>query len=231
MNSQKYRHELKFLCAERELFLMENKIRHICRPDVHTGESGSYTIKSLYFDTLDDSCLAENLAGTDHRKKYRIRIYNNQTDIIHLECKYSRHGLKAKDMCPITRAQCRALMKGVPAPVETSCPELLGRFLTEKRTELLSPKIVVEYIRSPYVYPAGNVRITFDRRIRSSPQVAGFPEKTPALQSVLPQDMHILEVKYDRLLPGAILELLAAGQDLQKTSFSKYALCRQNHPY
>lgn len=228
MDAGNYRQELKFICTEAALFHMENKIRHICRPDKHADASGSYLVRSLYFDTFDDRCYSENLAGTDRRKKYRIRIYNDQTDEIHLECKYSRHGLKSKEMCPLTKEQYQALMKNRRiSPRE----ELLQRFLAEKSMELLSPKIIVEYVRTPYLFPAGNVRITFDREIRASSRVFDFPGKIAGLQYILPQDVHILEVKYDRMLPGAILELLAAGQDLRRTSFSKYALCRQCCPF
>lgn len=239
-----YRHELKFLCAEEDLFHMENKIRHICRPDPNGGASGLYTVSSLYFDTIDDRCLSENLAGTDNRKKYRIRTYNHQTDEIRLECKYSRRGMKAKDSCRITKAACERLMRGMSPgifPDETSqspgrpreteeSPELLRRFLAERSMELLSPKIIVEYSRTAYLFPAGNVRITFDRAIRSSPRTASFPEKACAMRTLLPPGMQILEVKYDEMLPGAILELLAKGQNLRRISFSKYALCRQSCP-
>ena len=236
MDTRKYRHELKFLCDEKELFHIENKIRHICRLDKHTGDARDYSIKGLYFDTLTDRCYSENMAGTDCRKKYRVRIYNNQTDTIHLECKYSCHGLKAKDICSITSTQCGDLMKGLPlwgslgeedARKDPKGQELLRRFLAERDMEILSPKVIVEYVRTPYVFPVGNVRITFDRTIRSSRETSCFLGRTPALQSILPQGMHILEVKYDQMLPGAILELVSGGHDLQRTSFSKYALCRQ----
>lgn len=236
MDTRKYRHELKFLCDEKELFHIESKIRHICRLDKHTGDARDYSIKSLYFDTLTDRCYSENMAGTDCRKKYRIRIYNNQTETIHLECKYSCHGLKAKDICSITRMQCEKLMKGLPlwgslgetdSREDAGGRELLRRFLAERDMEILSPKVIVEYVRTPYVFPVGNVRVTFDRTIRSSREVSSFLGKTSALQSILPQGTHILEVKYDQMLPGAILELVSGGQDLQRTSFSKYALCRQ----
>lgn len=105
--------------------------------------------------------------------------------------------------------------------------ELLRRFLAERSTELLRPKVIVEYIRTPYIYPAGNVRITFDRQIRSSSDIFRFPEKSIAYRSIMPEDVNILEIKYDNLLPGAILELAAAGGRLDRTSFSKYALCRE----
>ncbi len=237
MHAESYRHELKFLCTENQLCHIERKIRHICRLDRHTGPDGNYRITSLYFDTPDDRCYQENLAGTDQRKKYRIRVYNDDTDTIFLECKSSLRGLKTKENCLITPAQCEYLTeqfpywkKKLPAP---STPQtdpsqnLLERFLTEKKTELFLPKVIVEYVRTPYIFPAGNVRITFDRRIRSSSQVTGFPGKSRPFRCILPQDTHVLEVKYDRLLPGAILELVTGGLDLRRTSFSKYAMCRE----
>ena len=170
-----YRQELKFLCEERQLRVIEDRIRHICRPDAHGGNKGIYTVRSLYFDTYDDKCYQENLAGVDRRKKYRIRAYNEDTDRLRLECKSSCHGRKSKEGCPVDRELCRKLAAGqgrwgvfpegrleqgreVPGAVG-----LLERFLLERRLELLEPRVVVEYDRTPYVYPVGNVRITFDR--------------------------------------------------------------------
>lgn len=225
-----YRHELKFLCREQELYLIENKIRHICKLDANVETSGNYLIKSLYFDTYNDQCYFENQAGVDDRKKYRIRIYNNSTDIIKLECKYSFHNKKKKEMCGISRQQCEILMRGIPGeimPDMFSGQELLRCFLLEKNMNLLLPKVIVEYTRTPYVYAAGNVRITFDRTIRSSFQVAHFLDDNITFRSILPTDIHILEVKYNEILPAAILELLTTGHSLSKTSFSKYSLCRE----
>ena len=227
MDIENYRHELKFLCAERDLFLAENRIRHICRLDASVGNAGTYHIKSLYFDDYEDRCYYETQAGVDNRKKYRIRIYNNNTDLIKLECKYSHHNRKGKDACQITVEQCQHLMRGEAVRHIDEDQELLRRFLAERSIKLLAPKVIVEYIRAPYVYQAGNVRITFDRFIRSSSDILRFMEKELTYRCILPQDVNILEVKYDEVLPTAILELLADGQQLSKTSFSKYALCRE----
>lgn len=232
MSTESYRHELKFLCAEKDLRHMERKVRSLCPPDSHVGSSGSYRIKSLYFDTVDDQCYLENLAGEDHRSKYRIRIYDDHTDQIRLECKSSLHDRKRKETCDLSERQ-YALLTGrltahiPPETDETETPRLLERFLAQQRTKLLRPKVIVEYVRTPYIFPAGNVRITFDRNIRSSPQVTDFLGTCRTFRSILPPDVHILEVKYDRMLPGAIRELLAGGQDLRRTSFSKYAMCRR----
>lgn len=242
-----YRHELKFLCEERQLFLIENRIRHICAPDPHGGKTGSYRVKSLYFDTFDNQCYQEIQEGADSRKKYRIRIYNDDTDVINLECKYSLHDRKAKETCRISRQQCTDLMEKRPGrqpdfmqvPMQDCGKDdfptteygqavpLLQRFLLEKRMELLMPKVIVEYRRTPYVFPGGNVRITFDRAIRSSCQTERFLDGNAIFKSILPENIHILEVKYDEGLPGAVRELVTAGQQLCRTSFSKYGLCRE----
>lgn len=227
MERGSYRKELKFICAERDLVLLENKLCHICKPDTHAGPKGIYAVRSLYFDTFSDSCYLENQAGVDDRKKYRVRIYDESTDVIKLECKYSKHGMKAKEACNITRQQCESLMKGSTVTDVSDTQELLKRFLIERKMNLLMPKVIVEYNRTPYVYPAGNVRITFDRQIHSSPDILRFLEKRITCRTILPEDVHILEIKYDDMLPGAILELVVSGGKLSKTSFSKYALCRE----
>ena len=224
---EQYRHELKFLCGEGELRLLEERIRHICSPDSHVGEDGRYTIRSLYFDTYDDSCFYENEAGVDQRKKYRIRIYNGRTDAIRLECKESLHGMKRKEVCLLSPQQCRQLAERAAVTEILPGQELLQRFLTVRSTRLLTPKVIVEYVRTPYVYAAGNVRITFDRYIRSSSEIGRFLEPHVSGRSVMAQDGHILEVKYDEGLPGTIRELLSSGQELSITSFSKYYLCRK----
>lgn len=225
MSRGEYRHELKFICSEVAMQLIENKVKHICDSDPHAGEDGKYRIKSLYFDTYDDRCYEENKAGTDNRHKYRIRIYNDDTEVIKLEKKSSLRGLKCKEACNITRKQCEQILTG--GAVEDIQPnqEVLGEFLLEKQLLLLSPKVIVEYERTPYIYPIGNVRITFDRYITSS-DCRDFFEKDALGRGIMPQDMHILEVKYDEILPYAILELINSVGNLSRTSFSKYALCR-----
>lgn len=123
--------------------------------------------------------------------------------------------------------QCQQLMDKKPVTGNMPEQDLLRRFLVEQRTQLLQPKVIVEYVRTPYVYMAGNVRITFDRHIRSSKEIGRFLESRISGRSVMAQDSHVLEVKYDEGLPGAIRELLSSGQGLSRTSFSKYCLCRK----
>ena len=227
METLRYRHEWKFICDENSLMLMENKIRHLCRLDPYVGPEGNYEIRSLYFDTYDDCCFQEGMDGTDNRKKYRIRIYDGCPEMIKLECKHSVRGMKAKEICRISKHQCESLIKGKPVSDVKDGQELLKRFLLEQRTELFTPKVMVEYTRTPYLFNIGNVRITFDRNICSGFGTEHFLEPTIERREIFLMGEQLLEVKFDEILPSFIVELLAAGQQMSRTSFSKYVLCRK----
>ena len=68
-----YRHELKFLVPDITLQKLRYRLSAVMDIDEHQQEE-SYNIRSLYFDDCFDKCLNENLAGTDDRYKYRIRL-------------------------------------------------------------------------------------------------------------------------------------------------------------
>ena len=224
--SRTYRHELKFFCGEAELRLLEEKIKQLCMKDPYAGGEGMYRIRSMYFDTYDSRCYRENEAGADVRAKYRIRIYNCSDEVIKLERKGSMRDRKYKDSGSITRRQCEQILQGYPVENILAGQELLREFLAERQMELLRPCVIVEYVRTPYIYPVGNVRITFDRYITSSNSMKFFDENIPG-RGIMPEHMHLLEVKYDEIFPSVILELLNGTCSLNRTSFSKYALCRE----
>ena len=83
---KKYRHELKYLVDERDLILLENRLKTVMKTDRHC-ENGVYEIRSVYFDDYKDSALNQNLMGISPRFKYRIRIYNGEKSYIRLEKK------------------------------------------------------------------------------------------------------------------------------------------------
>ena len=89
----------------------------------------------------------------------------------------------------------------------------------------LRPKVIVEYDRNAYVYPPGNVRITFDRNVRAGWDMNHFLQKREQNYHYL-EEGRIVEVKYDELLPGFIERMLETG-NMQQISFSKYCLCRE----
>ncbi len=223
---QNYRHELKYICSEGDLQIIEAKIKAVCKADKHGDPAGGYNIRSVYFDTFQDAFWRENEAGVDNRKKYRIRIYNGDASLIKLECKETLRGAKRKESCKLSKEQCDRLLQG---DYNLKCMDgqmLLLRFLKEAKANLYMPKIIVDYNRNAYVYPIGNVRITFDRNISSSQEMGHFFEKQIGKRLIMPQGKSILEVKYDEVLPDFIKSLVMCRSNSQHTSFSKYYLCR-----
>lgn len=222
-----FRHEFKYLCSELQLQMLESRLKGIMQTDAHAGADGSYTIRSLYFDDLEDRCYYENENGVDRRSKYRIRIYNGSDQYIHLEKKSKLRGMNQKEGCRITREQCLALMHNqIDMSVFDTYPPLLQEFILQIKTKGMAPKVIVEYDRKPYVYAIGNVRVTLDRNIRSSSDVMSFLEPNLYGRQIMPQGRQLLEVKYDALLPDHIYRTVQM-KDLSRTSFSKYYLCRK----
>ncbi len=224
--STPYRHEIKYRMNAMEAALTQQRAQSILRPDPHVDANGIYQIKSLYFDDYQDSCLEENVAGVDHRSKFRIRIYNDDPSFIHLEKKSKVNGMTRKESCKITREQCEILMEG-RYPAEAYMDKgTESRLLREMQMRLLQPKVIVQYERAPYIYEPGNVRITFDRCLCSSGEIRGFLEPAQVMRPIFPMGESLLEVKWDELLPQILRRHLALDS-LQWTGFSKYALCRQ----
>lgn len=222
----KYRHELKYLCSEAQLALIQARIHHLIDLDAHVGENGIYQIRSLYFDDYDNRCYYENENGTDPREKFRIRIYNGSTEKISLELKKKERGKTLKLSCPLTEEQCRILMRGEPLPDSKEYPPVLQKLLLLMKTALMKPKIIVEYDRVPYVYRLGNVRITLDKNICSSNQLADFLNRDIYKRPIMPAGMHVLEVKFDEYLPDDIYKALQLDS-LRQTAYSKFYLCRK----
>lgn len=104
---------------------------------------------------------------------------------------------------------------------------LVQELYAKMRYQMLCPKVLVSYVREPYIYRAGNVRITFDSNIRTTLCHRDFlEERVIDIDTVAePQDM-ILEVKYDAFLPEIIRRLIQTGT-LRQTAFSKYEACRR----
>lgn len=92
------------------------------------------------------------------------------------------------------------------------------------RTEGLEPKTIVDYIREPFVYDPGNVRVTLDYDIRTG--LIGTDFLTPDCVMVPPGNAPIiLEVKWHEFLPTVIRDVVQVP-GTHTSAFSKYAACR-----
>ena len=50
-----YRHEFKYLISKADAELLKRRLPHFMERDPHAGETGRYTIRSLYFDDFSNT--------------------------------------------------------------------------------------------------------------------------------------------------------------------------------
>lgn len=216
------RNEHKFICSQGQMEILKARLSPVLQADEH--QSGScYRIRSLYFDDEADSAFYDNDAGNDNRRKFRLRAYDRIDEGIRLEIKHKARGGTKKDSCAMPKALVASILRSEPIPWDAGYPPALVELYREIQLDALRPRIIVEYERSAYVCAQGNVRITFDRNIAFSADVQTFMEDSIPLTPVLPVGVHVLEVKYDELIPDYIVQLLETGE-LTRTAFSKFYL-------
>lgn len=228
MSTLPLRHELKYFINEMQYFVLSGILDQTLERDPNGDEYNEYHIRSLYFDTIWNTALYDKIDGDQNRDKYRIRIYNFSDRIIKMECKTKIGTLISKRSQTIPKLLCEQLIAGDPTGLETTRSGLLNDVYREMTVNLLRPAVIVDYVREAYLHPAEEVRITFDKQLRS-----GLRSKdlfNPNLPTVPPFDNNeiILEVKYNRVLPPYIRDLLSTYcPNALQSAISKYTWCRR----
>ena len=219
----RYRHEWKHEISSADLLAIRQRLRAVAESDPH-AQGGRYLIRSLYFDNLDDKALREKIDGVNLREKFRIRYYNGDTSVIHLEKKSRRAGLGTKFSAALSREEAQRIVDGDPDWMMDSGRPLVQELYCKMRWQGLRPKVIVEYTREPFIYRPGNVRVTFDYDIRTGLSCTDF--LNPDCVTIPAGDAPILlEVKWDAFLPNIIRDAVQTpGRHAE--AFSKYAQCR-----
>lgn len=222
-----YRHELKYAIPYADYLAVRGRLRGIMTRDPHVTADGTYLIRSVYFDNEDDKALREKEDGINRREKFRIRWYNDDFSFITLEKKMKIDSLCLKYDAVITEEECRKILGGDLAWMKDHPQETVWELYAKMYYQRLRPRVTVSYVREPYIYAAGNVRVTFDSAIRTSLFHRDFLTKQVEDISATetPQD-RIMEVKYDAFIPEIIQDLIQV-RGLRQQAFSKYGACRR----
>ena len=218
-----YRHEWKHELNTADLLVLRSRLRAVMESDPHAID-GKYQIRSLYFDNMDDKALREKIDGVNRREKFRIRLYNGDASVIHLEKKSRMNGLGAKFSANLTAGEAQKIVDGDLDWMLLSDRSLVQELYCKMRSQGLRPKTIVDYTREPFIYRPGNVRVTLDYDIRTGRDCTDF--LNPDAVTIPAGDAPILlEVKWDAFLPSVIRDI---GQmpGRHAEAFSKYAQCR-----
>ena len=223
MSKIKYRHEWKYEINYADMLTLRMRLSAVMKRDEH-AIGGTYRIRSLYFDTPSDKALREKIDGVNIREKFRMRFYNGDTSYIVLEKKSKINGLCSKESCRISEVEAQKIVDGTVDWMIDSDRPLCQELYTKMLSQGLYPKTIVEYIREPFVFAPGNVRVTIDRNIRTGmfrtdflcPETITFPAGNSPI---------ILEVKWDEYLPDIIRDTVTIPCR-RVGAFSKYEQCR-----
>ena len=218
-----FRHEWKHEISPSDLITIRHRLRAIAKPDIHAVD-GKYAVRSLYFDDPLDTALREKLDGVNRREKFRIRFYNRDPSLIHLEKKSKQNGLGRKVQAELTAGEAQAIVDGELDWMLDSGREPVRELYVKMTLAGLRPKTIVDYIREPFVYAPGNVRVTLDYDIRTGLSCTDF--LNPDCPMIPAGDAPIiLEVKWDEFLPEVIRNAVQLD-NRRSAAFSKYAACR-----
>lgn len=220
-----FRKEYKYRISELDFLRIRNSLDACLSYDPHSGPMG-YTIRSLYFDSMDDRDLYDKLDGTFEHKKIRLRTYDPRGKKFNLEykCRWDTDGVKRKLV--LSRKQAKRLIRCEYEVLLEFDDDPLARELYDRMVRgRYMPKVIVQYHRIAWTYPASDIRVTWDKGIEASYFADSFFEERPLFIPILPDNLGVLEVKYNYFFPSGIKHALNLLDQLP-VSNSKYALAR-----
>ena len=140
--------------------------------------------------------------------------------------------MKINDLClkydtPLSEEELRKILQGDIGWMRDSGSGLIKEFYAKIRYQRLKPRVLVSYLREPYIYNAGNVRVTFDSEIRTTLYDQEFLKKdVKDISAAETPEFMLLEIKYDEYLPDIIRDIVQM-KGARQQAFSKYGACRR----
>lgn len=221
------RKELKYVIYQHQFARLRPQLQAVMRYDPHGGDFG-YTVRSLYFDSVYDRDLYATIDGDLKKSKIRLRIYGPDSPI-KLELKEKEGSDSRKRSLLLSRKEADAMQN---CDYDFLClrPEPAARKIYMQLIQgAYQPKTLVEYEREAYIYPVGDVRVTFDTEARATVSAWDLFEPTPPWTHIATPGTGVLEVKYSSFLPGFLKGLVETGS--LNMANSKYVQARQIYQY
>lgn len=224
---QVQRHELKYYLSRSDYEYCKFILSNLMEEDENQNHEKGYFIRSLYFDDIADSSVEEKLEGTELRDKYRIRIYDCQSDWAKLERKRKNNQYVNKSSLLISKKEVYQLIEG-------DCDFLLQKSDATARTlyfdfkqKYLRPVVVVDYHRDVYKLDYNEIRITFDKRLRNNTENFDIFDPNLITNPLQREEVVEMEVKFNHCLPSWFKDLLHF-ESATSLAISKYCQGRMN---
>ena len=220
------RHELKYYINYIDYVYLSSVLANLLNKDRHEEKVNGYHVRSVYFDNKSDDSYYQKLNGIENRKKYRIRIYNLNTDNVRFEIKNKIDRIIIKESMSIESGDVRRITSGDYGCLLKYDNRIARKIYSEFNKDFYKPVIIIDYIRSAYFCDFCDLRITFDKNLKKN-EVSVFDifREDLEMESVLNSNKIILELKYGDILPVWIKNLLQISR-FERCAISKYTLSR-----
>ena len=139
-----------------------------------------------------------------------------------LEKKVKKKSRCYKNSCKITLNEYKSIVSGniIDIVYETE-KSLIKELGADMLIHNFRPKVIIDYERIAYVEEITNVRITFDMKISASYELDRFLDGDYQKFYLFPNGINVLEVKFDKILPSYIKNIVES-YNFKQESFSKY---------
>lgn len=218
------RQEKKYLLTAADALRLGARLGSVMLEDEHNGPQG-YSIRSLYFDSLNDRDYWDKMDGLELRRKIRLRVYSPSANFGMLEMKQKEGPYQKKRSLRLEREDAQRLCQGDYDPLLKYGEPFAAECYGLMHSRCYRPRTIVEYRRRAFIAKENRIRITLDSQIIAteacwdvfSPELVQYPVLDP---------FHVvLEVKYNGFLLGYIKDLAGAA-NRSEFSQSKYCLAR-----
>ncbi len=218
------RQEKKYLLTLPQGARLSGYLREIMHSDEHNG-SGGYSIRSLYFDTLEDSDFYDKIDGVEKRKKIRLRCYDPTEDFAMLEIKQKEGPYQKKRSLRMERLDAQQMIRGDYTALKNYKDPFAWECYCLMKKMCYVPRAVVEYRRQAYVAKENRIRITFDSKIIATESCFDIFSPRLSQKPVMDPFYMVLEIKYNGFLLDYIKSAVSRA-DCPELSVSKYCLAR-----
>ena len=219
------RREEKYVLYMQEAISYQKQFSQVLMTDSFS-ENGSYSVRSLYFDTVDDRDFFDRINEQNQRRKVRLRIYDPKDQTAKLELKQKENIYQKKRSLTISRTHAEALIRGEFSVLLTYSEPFAMEMYFIMSSEGYRPKTIIEYQRRAFMAKENNIRLTFDSNVCATESCFDLFSENLILNPVFDQTKTIFEVKYDRFMLGYISEIISAV-NRRKISSSKYCMGRK----
>ena len=222
------RKELKYYIPYAQYFALSHLLSKFLKQDSHNIQGKGYPVRSLYFDTIENRSYEEKAAGLEERTKYRLRIYGFDDAQVKFEVKRKFNDVVLKETAFISREDAKQIQSRNYEVLLKYKDSVLNKIYKEFKKQHYQPVLLVDYWREAYMLDFNNIRVVFDRFLKSSTlQLDVFDSRTFTTRR-LKRGILIMEIKYNHFIPDFLKTLLQIPS-FARSAISKYTIGRLDY--